>query len=76
MHSASTADTSTRTQGCSPYIPQATAGTIEHMNAEHAYAEPYEPGFNVTVYRLPASFEDMEYLGLDPETGEPIGGDD
>lgn len=38
--------------------------------------EPTHPGINVTVFRLPASWEDMEYLGLDPFTGEPTEADD
>lgn len=33
--------------------------------------EQYQPGLNVTTFALPASWEDMEALGLDPLTGHP-----
>lgn len=57
--------------GCSPSDPQATWRTIERMDDERTYGDEYEPGTNVTVFGLPASWHDMEYLGLNPLTGEP-----
>lgn len=34
----------------------------------------YAPGANVIEFGLPASWEDMEFLGLNPETGEEVDG--
>lgn len=40
--------------------------TLDDMNGD----EPYEPGVNLE-FNMPASWEDMEALGLDPLTGYP-----
>lgn len=42
----------------------------EHVTSDDA--GEYQPGVNVTVFRLPATWEDMEHLGLDPLTGEQV----
>jgi hypothetical protein len=50
----------------STVTPPKYATTLIGMNAE----EPYEPGVNLE-FNMPASWEDMEALGLDPLTGQP-----